>query len=1122
MPRLFKSYVESIKRYKGALFSQGSNQAPGHISEQVQVTGMAYYALSNSLLDLNASDERSWRARVKLLEIVETENLFSAKDDEARRLLRQNGDLATEVLVTAWKEQQQALTNYAVEELSILTRIDYDVMSPALPVIFPRLASIHECSPPVLTYLRLLLEYHSKTRTLQSLVLHLIEAFSVRHLQRISEESRVIYQIVSAGPLLNLTYLDQLSRAIYNFLTPGQVVETANSMLQALKDALNEFAELEAAASADRGEGSRKKRKKTSTALSTGHIDPEWASVTFALVARAVIVVITSLPVHSLLEDVRLDLQHSIERVYTSIVSRILEETLQPGDRRGIWHWQMMATSALRIHYGLARAPQLRVQLNFDHKLHSAMLSCIMSDETTPELCLEMFRTLLDQCTQGLCEPQGIFDKLLGYLEKHSISDDAVWSGKVHDLTIDSGYNQGAVAVFHLLVDRWLPLFDASSSKDQLTQLAKFVIVASRTSVSHHSQHGSTTSAILTRMLHDAEFWELSNFRDVFLSHLYKQTAALESVDLPQLLSALSAGPSPQSPIKDLSQVIATYNVLLLAPSEYLPRAFHLDFLRRALAADVAVSLALQRNKGSHTVNDRSMLIIREFIRRTLLYLGPVEQVMKEYLDYLLNHLPSSLPDSHFSSNILSVTMDIINLYLSSFIKSAKKGEEDAIINVVTSCMKSIALNRPLGQRSASEVLHQRSCLYLIDTLIANYVPTNFSQRLASTLQQLHARLVSFCLPHMVTVTSGDIPAQGLQHYSDLLNTWSRVLSLGRWLHLESSDGQEFGRSLVGSLILFAPEQRKNAADICTPILAILAEELQKCLSTSREVYLEYVITAYLAFAYLCGPEGLKTLDAQVSSTCRTLAVADFTHALDIIFEALPISAGLPLRDVASLIRLTGLMLHDAPDGTSKVTQNHMTRCLNLFADHTEYITFPVLRQGLLTLITRQCNEHPASIRIADLSSIWSILANLISGSVEHDKVTDTSTFHGIITIISALSSSTVGGQAEPTGHGLTPATIVRVHGSSAEMQKPESLARPFSKHAAYVLTAYIDAVNDPLCFVSTQVRKELQPGLFILCDMLGEHNRDAMMVSALDAGGKTTMKALWKEYEKQRYIGKG
>jgi hypothetical protein len=39
---------------------------------------------------------------------------------------------------------------------------------------------------------------------------------------------------------------------------------------------------------------------------------------------------------------------------------------------------------------------------------------------------------------------------------------------------------------------------------------------------------------------------------------------------------------------------------------------------------------------------------------------------------------------------------------------------------------------------------------------------------------------------------------------------------------------------------------------------------------------------------------------------------------------------------------------------------------------------------------------------------------------------------------------------------------------------------------------------------------------------MLNEHARDALMVSALDASGKAAMKGLWREYEKQRYTGKG
>ncbi|KAG8220089.1 Urb2/Npa2 family-domain-containing protein [Butyriboletus roseoflavus] len=109
----------------------------------------------------------------------------------------------------------------------------------------------------------------------------------------------------------------------------------------------------------------------------------------------------------------------------------------------------------------------------------------------------------------------------------------------------------------------------------------------------------------------------------------------------------------------------------------------------------------------------------------------------------------------------------------------------------------------------------------------------------------------------------------------------------------------------------------------------------------------------------------------------------------------------------------------------------------------------------------------------------------------------------------------------------LTTKTVPRTYGyahppTSTESQKAESLAKPFAKHASYVLVAYVDAFNDPLCIINAETRRDLEPGLFALCEMVGEHSRDALMVSALDSGGKTILKSLWKEYEKQRYVGKG
>ena len=42
-------------------------------------------------------------------------------------------------------------------------------------------------------------------------------------------------------------------------------------------------------------------------------------------------------------------------------------------------------------------------------------------------------------------------------------------------------------------------------------------------------------------------------------------------------------------------------------------------------------------------------------------------------------------------------------------------------------------------------------------------------------------------------------------------------------------------------------------------------------------------------------------------------------------------------------------------------------------------------------------------------------------------------------------------------------------------------------------------------------MRRELQPGLFSLCEMLGEHSLDALAASTLDSSGKAVMKSVWK-----------
>ena len=225
--------------------------------------------------------------------------------------------------------------------------------------------------------------------------------------------------------------------------------------------------------------------------------------------------------------------------------------------------------------------------------------------------------------------------------------------------------------------------------------------------------------------------------------------------------------------------------------------------------------------------------------------------------------------------------------------------------------------------------------------------------------------------------------------------------------------------------------------------------------------------------------------------------------------------------------------------------------------------------RGNLTIL------QPAALRSSDLSGIWQLLGKFLAASRLHDQETSTVIFHRIVSTMGALvrlrrdlvawtlphlgmmlrqlilcmracrpmlgakqtamvmdtqprwiSAKNALGVDEAKAlsrllEALGAKTVVRTF-TQGEMQKAESLAQHFSKHAIYVVKAYIECMNDPLCVLSAEVRREMQPGLFALCGMVSEHGRDAVMVSALDTGGKMLMKTLWREYEKQKYVGKG
>ncbi len=239
-------------------------------------------------------------------------------------------------------------------------------------------------------YLQLLLEYDSKTRDLPSAIVHVSEAFSVPHLERIPDGPLAAYRLASSSPLTSQPFLDKLARAVHNFLTPGQVLETISDVSRSLKDAYECFVERDAGQSADRGGGPRKKRRKSAAQPSNDYSDSEYHAISFALIARNMTVVLRSLPLHSLTHDTRAEAERSVREVYAAVATRALVDGLGNIDRSGSQPWQFIVIGALRLHYGLARAPALRLELPLGHELLSDMLKCVSSACVIPEVVVEM------------------------------------------------------------------------------------------------------------------------------------------------------------------------------------------------------------------------------------------------------------------------------------------------------------------------------------------------------------------------------------------------------------------------------------------------------------------------------------------------------------------------------------------------------------------------------------------------------------------------------------------------------------------------------------------------------------------------------------------------------------
>ena len=290
------------------------------------------------------------------------------------------------------------------------------------------------------------------------------------------------------GSLLSSTHLEELFKSISRFLTPGLASESVRGCLQLLQDSWDAFSmnapsgamsfdELSSLLDGN-SSGRRKRRKIEDASLGPANL----ATLSFSLSARLVAVVLPSLPFSMLSESAYSSICSEISSRFAVFTERAVT-ALTPDDCP--WPEQVMAAATLRIKNSLAMFPSLR-------SLDALGLYLIPADkidtlasslQTVPELLIEMVYVLYvvaALCSSDLrIKMRHFFDNELritnsnewavcitsiiryvktGFNPLDPEGIQVVWGRSAARLSAGNlrGHRQGAQALWHLILERWL------------------------------------------------------------------------------------------------------------------------------------------------------------------------------------------------------------------------------------------------------------------------------------------------------------------------------------------------------------------------------------------------------------------------------------------------------------------------------------------------------------------------------------------------------------------------------------------------------------------------------------------------------------------------------------------
>lgn len=202
---------------------------------------------------------------------------------------------------------------------------------------------------------------------------------------------------------------------------------------------------------------------------------------------------------------------------------------------------------------------------------------------------------------------------------------------------------------------------------------------------------------------------------------------------------------------------------------------------------------------------------------------------------------------------------------------------------------------------------------------------------MVACLIKLYSNLITTTTSQMLEQVSKGT-AVDISHQSNCRQLWCSMLAFGHWLGVAKPLPPLMGRRLVAKVMATNTSQTNyQLSGLCVDSLAILIQELILCDESGRLLHLEAIVATYVAFWRLAESNGKSyrqpsgsisplfidwriQLDFTLSKACKSISAQEFSHTLDLCSESLS-AGGISHKDLKCLVHLTGLLMHEAPQG---------------------------------------------------------------------------------------------------------------------------------------------------------------------------------------------------------------